>query len=224
MKGPDELTADLEKEFVSAPCIACSRDTNHKTLAKVYELWNSEEVKWDTRHRIIQCQGCFSISFSQEETCSEDSYITDDGMEYYPAKRKYYPDRITGRTKMRGYHHLPSKVAGIYDEAHASLCANRLIMTGFGIRAITEAVCRDKSISNGSLKDKIDTLKRAGYITKEGSTILHNLRFMGNEAVHELKVHKRSELEAGFDVLEHLLQGVYIIPYKAQKLPRYEQS
>lgn len=97
-------------------------------------------------------------------------------------------------------------------------------MTGFGIRAIVEAVCKDKNINNGNLKKKIDSLEEADYITKEGSLILHNLRFMGNEAAHELKVHERSELEAGLDVLEHLLQGVYIIPCKAQKLPRYEKS
>lgn len=95
-------------------------------------------------------------------------------------------------------------------------------MTGFGIRAIVEAVCNDKHIVGHNLQLKIDGLRDAGHITKAGALILHNLRFMGNEAAHELKAHERNELKAGFSVLEHLLQGVYVLPQQAKGLPRYK--
>lgn len=36
---------------------------------------------------------------------------------------------------------------------------------------------------------------------------------------HEVKPHKLSELNAAFDVIDHLLQGVYLIPAKAKELP-----
>lgn len=123
---------------------------------------------------------------------------------------------------MREHHYLPSQVASIYDETHASLCADRFIMAGFGIRAIVEAVCNDKNIAGRNLQLKIDGLRDAGHITKDGALILHNLRFMGNKAAHELKTHKRNELEAGFDVLEHLLQGVYVVPQQAKGLPQHK--
>ena len=219
MQKPTKLEISTEEESLSAPCSECDRDTNHKTLAKVYELWNSEAIDWDCNYRIIQCQGCLEVSFSKAHTNSEDMYHTEEGP-HYPIQWEYYPNRITGRGKMREHHYLPSQVASIYDETHASLCTGHFIVTGFGIRAIVEAVCNDKDIAGRNLQSKIDGLREAGHITKDGAIILHNLRFMGNEAAHELKAHRRSELEAGFDVLEHLLQGVYVIPQQAKRLPQ----
>ncbi len=42
---------------------------------------------------------------------------------------------------------------------------------------------------------------------------------MGNAAAHEMKAHTLKELNAGFDVVEYLLKGVYILPKQAENLP-----
>jgi len=133
--------------------------------------------------------------------------------------KKYFPSRIAGRSEMNGVYHLPQGVYAIYAEAHAALCAELTIMTGFGIRAIVEAVCKEQSASGRNLQEKIDSLLALGLITESGKSILHNLRFMGNAAAHEMKAHRPEELNAAFDVIEYLLQGVYVLPKTAATLP-----
>jgi hypothetical protein len=45
-------------------------------------------------------------------------------------------------------------------------------MAGFGIRAIVEAVCKDKSMTGKNLQEKINSLANDGFITTAGATIL----------------------------------------------------
>lgn len=44
---------------------------------------------------------------------------------------------------------------------------------------------------------------------------------MGNSAAHERTVHSEAQLIAGFEVLEHMLKGLYIIPGHAAALPAH---
>lgn len=62
---------------------------------------------------------------------------------------------------------------------------------------------------------KIDYLVKQGVLTTEGATILHKIRTLGNNAAHEVKPHDYVELGLALDVIDHLLQGVYILPYHA---------
>jgi len=59
-----------------------------------------------------------------------------------------------------------------------------------------------------------------GVLTKDGADILHSLRNMGNDAAHEVKPHSEVELNVAFDVVENLLENVYLLPQKAKKLPK----
>jgi hypothetical protein len=59
-----------------------------------------------------------------------------------------------------------------------------------------------------------------GVLTNDGATILHSLRNMGNDAAHEVKPHREEELKVAFDVVENLLESVYLLPLKAKKLPK----
>jgi hypothetical protein len=42
---------------------------------------------------------------------------------------------------------------------------------------------------------------------------------MGNAAAHEQRAHSPKELNAAFDVIEHLMYGVYVLPEQAGELP-----
>jgi hypothetical protein len=114
---------------------------------------------------------------------------------------------------------LSPEVHRVYQEAHAALCAELPIMAGLGVRTLVEAVCRDKKMKGRDLKEQINALQAAGFITPDGGEILNHLRQMGNAAAHEMKAHTQGEINAAFDVLEYLLQGVYVIPKLAERLP-----
>jgi hypothetical protein len=94
------------------------------------------------------------------------------------------------------------------------------ILTGIGIRAIVETVCNDRGATGANLLQKINSLVTLKLITQREATVLHDLRFMGNEAAHKVKGHKSGELNLAFDVVEHLLNTVYLLAEKTMQLPK----
>jgi hypothetical protein len=48
--------------------------------------------------------------------------------------------------------------------------------------------------------------------------ILHELRFLGNEAVHQLDRPSTKELTLAIDIIHHILDALYEIPKKAETL------
>lgn len=217
-----QSTKVLSNKNTIAPCKDCDRATRHLVLAETHTHWQDPYGDIDAwkDNQIIQCQGCLTVSYCEVSTCSEDYEHKDDGTIVLNTGYKYFPSRVTGRSEMKGLYHLPQGVYSIYLEAHASLCSELLVMAGFGIRAIVEAVCKEKSAEGKNLQIKIDSLHSLGLITESGKKILHDLRFMGNSAAHEMKAHKPEELNAAFDVVEYLLQGVYLLPKTAKNLPQ----
>jgi hypothetical protein len=69
-----------------------------------------------------------------------------------------------------------------------------------------------------NLQKRIDSLCELGVLTREGADILHALRGLGNASAHEAEAHSETDLSTAFDVVEHLLQTVYVIPKKAARL------
>jgi hypothetical protein len=223
----NQTTTTPDAQFVGASCGACNRETRHKVLADTSTHWAYDDDQVDVwvRHQIIQCQGCLTVSFRESSKCSEEfEYDERTGGMYLPETVKLFPSRISGRAVMREAHLLPHNVYRIYQEAHAALCAELGILAGLGLRSLVEAVCVDRQVTKGNLQEKIDALATAGHITAAGAKILHSLRFMGNAAAHEVKAHTPQQLNAAFDVVEHLLQGVYVLPTQAADLPSGNRS
>jgi hypothetical protein len=223
MDEPYSQETEIPDLKISAiPCGSCDRETRHKVLAETKVHWEYGQGMVDVwcNYQIVQCQGCLTISFCDISACSDDEIYEGDGTSYLPEIRKFYPSRIAGRPQMQEVQLLPFGVQQIYEEAHGALCAELQIMAGFGIRAIVEAVCKEREVRGSNLKERIDSLADAGFITPEGAKIFHHLRFMGNAAAHDMKAHAPSEMNAAFDVIEYLLQGVYVLPRQAEMLPR----
>jgi len=131
-----------------------------------------------------------------------------------------FPSRIAGRPEMQSVHELPPGVRHIYRETHRALCNEQKILPAIGIRAIVEAICQERNATGRTLEQRIEDLVTKKVITDDAAKILHSLRFMGNDAAHEVKAHTIDELAIGLHVVEHLLQGVYVMPKQAAKLPK----
>lgn len=104
-------------------------------------------------------------------------------------------------------------------------------MVAVGIRTILEGICKDKKIYKGlvpdkdgkehnrkSLEGKIYGLLQNGLISETQSSALHELRFLGNNAVHDLEEPSREELQSALDIIEHMIDDLYELPLKSQKL------
>ena len=207
-------------------CPSCDKVTSHEILRRVDTRDESPDGDiriWED-FMIIKCRGCCTVTFCIESSNTEETnWDPETNSEFLVKKHRLYPPRVAGRTEMESIYILPFGIYGVYKESHAALCSDQPILAGIGIRAIVEAICKEKGIPGRTLEKRIDGLVTKGIVTQAGADILHNLRFMGNNAAHEIKAHSIEELTTAWGVVEHLLQGVYIIPKQAAKLPKQKR-
>ena len=210
-----------ENKKISVDCGTCKRRTQHLILTDIClngneYLSESDSYDWTNEYQIIQCQGCESIVFRRTHTNSEDYHPGSNGELEYNEMEDVYPSPEEGRLTVDDDHLLPISIKRIYRETLRSLNSNHLILTGIGIRAIIETICKEKESKGKNLFAQINDLVTEGVLTKDGSEILHKLRTLGNQAAHEVKPHEHSQLTLAMDVIDHLIQGVYIIPHHAK--------
>ena len=211
------------EEELWAPCGQCAVETAHRILTRV-ELRDGTpdgDIQVWEDYLTIQCGGCKSVSFCRKSGSSEDYILDHESGEYEEVvHQEVFPSRIAGRAELERAYELPAGVYEIYRETHAALCNKQQALAGMGMRAIVEAVCKQKGATGDNLQQQIESLASLKVITPEGAEILHGVRYMGNDAAHEVRRHKEVELVVAFDVVEYLLTGVYLLPARAEKLPK----
>ncbi len=117
---------------------------------------------------------------------------------------------------MRDAHFLPYGVSQIYRETVDALASAQPILCGIGIGVLIEAVCDEQQAAGNTLQDKIDALAVMRVLSAKDAEFLHELRFLRNEAAHRAKPHTPSQLALAMDIVERLLQGVYILDARAK--------
>lgn len=214
-----EITKDASvgKE-IEAACAKCGEGTTHVVRASVTEH-NSDEpqpgcsFEWINRYEIIQCGGCKMFSFRKAQSNSEDF---DPATNSWPEVIELFPSRVKGRAPINDYGLLPVALQRIYQETLKALNSGQPVLTGIGVRAIVETVCKDQKAPGRNLKSKIDNLVAKNVLTEAGADILHKLRVLGNNAAHEVEPHDVLQLGFALDVIDNLVSSVYILPHHAK--------
>lgn len=207
----------VDKE-IQAACEKCGEGTAHVVRASIREH-NSDEpqegflFEWINHYEIIQCGGCKRFSFRKTQANSEDF---DPYTGEHPETVELFPSRVDGRPPVSDYDLLPSSLKRIYIETLKALNSEQPVLTGIGIRAIVETVCKDQQASGKDVKRKIDDLVGKHVLTRAGADILQKLRVLGNKAAHEVAPHELLQLRFAFDVIDNLVSSVYILPHHAQ--------
>ncbi len=216
-------------------CTICNRQTNQLVLQEVTKKYHEEETGWweDSAFQIIQCAGCDEISFRKlYNNAQAQSHTHEDTTD-----QELYPQRGAHSRPIKPYRGLPLSINTIYRETIDSFNGDLTLLCSVGVRAIIEAICLDKLISEGKVKDssgkervsksldgKISGLSLKGFLTPDNVDILHELRFLGNESVHKLYKPPISELALAIDIIELVLENIYIIRKKAFKLKESRES
>ncbi|MCP4640309.1 MAG: DUF4145 domain-containing protein, partial [bacterium] len=148
----------------------------------------------------------------------------DDNLEENPCteelqpNERLYPDRLGGREPMPGHDSLPVKTKRIYLETLKALNVQTPILAAIGLRALIESICLEQKTTATNLAKGIDELAQMGLLSDKQAEFLHNHRFMGNEAAHEIVAPKPEHLIAATDIAETLLKTIYILPDMAEQL------
>lgn len=197
-------------------CADCKKTTNHNVLAEHKTVSNpEEEIRWWANYQIIRCMGCDYISFRKISACEEDFNPYTGEME---ETESLYPDRLACRDPMPGYDSFPIKTKRIYLETLKALNNQAPILTAIGLRALIESICLEQETKTNNLAKKIDALAQMGLLSAKQAEFLHNHRFMGNEAAHEIIAPKPEHLVAAIDIAETLMKTIYVLPLMADQI------
>jgi Domain of unknown function (DUF4145) len=216
-------------------CTKCNRQTNQQVMKEEKIQYHGEDDGWwdKTNYQIIQCMGCDDISFRKlYNDISQQQHSDDD-----ETTQELYPQRGAHSRPIEPYRGLPTSIRTIYRETIDSYNANLTLLCGVGVRAVVEAICIDKSITSGKVKTKtggertsknldgkISGLATKGFLTVDNAEVLHELRFLGNEAVHDMTQPSIEELGLAIDIIELIIENIYMMKRKALNLQQRRAS
>lgn len=192
-------------------CRTCKGLRNHKQLYEVKRSGddNDGHFHWINSYLMIECLGCETISFLEIYGDTEMINYGDEGETDYYYDKTVYPYYLE-RDELEHTDFIPAVIRTIYKETISSFKADSKILTAGGLRAIIEATCNHLKIRKGSLEKRIDLLHQGGYLTLNESKRLHSIRFLGNDALHEIEMPKKHQLNVLLDIVNHLLSSLFI--------------
>lgn len=240
-----ELNKSQGEKF-KAFCATCKADTNHEAVQTV-DVSGSEVVRygpsendrasidWSDRYQVIKCMGCDTYSFRHRNWFSEaqEYYGPDDYSDGTTVR--LYPQRGKDVLAAKDFHNVPKNLSSIYKEVIACFNNDSPVLCAAGLRASIEGLCAANGVADGpvevkkpdgtvelkrkdNLEGKIGGLSEKGILTKKNAEILHEHRYIGNDAVHELSRPSDSDLKIAIEIVEHLFESLYEIPEKAEAL------
>ena len=207
----------IAPSVVKVPCTECGGSpTNHKILFREKRPWQDEESGENgaIEYQVCECQGCNTIRFRVD---SWDTFNLGPDNEAL-SQIRVYPERMEGQRAARPTFDYPDSVSGIYVETIKAFNAGALILSGAGLRAIVEAICIEQAVVGNNLKAKIDGLVTKELLAKPQAELLHEERFIGNAALHEMQPPSLQDIEDGLQIIEGLLNTIYTLLRHAERL------
>jgi hypothetical protein len=210
------MSTTTEIKSIKSYCDNCQGETNHEILFNKKISSGDEDYHCDTKYLTVQCRGCESVSFRQEFHDYEATYPDETDNWVHEITVTLYPQPLKNHKAFREQYLLPVQIRTVYNETLEALKSNCFLLAGVGFRAVVEAVCIDKAITGRNLETKITNLSKNRFITDKEADRLHAVRFMGNDSVHEMSVPTEKALYVVLEIIDHLINNLYIIDHHAK--------
>ncbi|MCP9760420.1 DUF4145 domain-containing protein [Aquitalea sp. S1-19] len=199
----------MSKSPIITPCSSCNRDTRQDVINENIDSFH--DYRMDTHYQIIACRGCETKSFRIITYYIEDAYQISDNEWDVPKDFETYPKTLPNHQSIQDIDRVPDVVRNIYQESIEAIKVKSNILGGIGLRATIEAICNEQKIIGRTLETRIDKLKKAGLVSIMDADRLHAIRFLGNDAAHEIQSPDIYKLLAALKVIEHLITNLYIL-------------
>jgi hypothetical protein len=181
---------------------------------------------WEiTDFELLQCLGCETPTLRRSYLFSENLDMVQINGEW-EARPEYtfWPKTGYRNLKLKPTPHAPPNVKRIYRETIEAYNQELQTLCAAGVRAIMEAVCKEKLISGEDLKERIDKLKENRLVTEDLAEALHENRLLGNDALHDSILFGDTELQTAIELIEALLEGIYETKNKKEILKALRES
>ena len=218
---------ESSEKVVQVLCSACKQAfNNHRVLKEIVRNYADGPGEPSTEqefHRFVECMGCSSLKYVVSRQRLDYGY--EDG----EFDIKVYPDGPLSKAQRHVVMHLdgaelPDAVLKMYTETVGAINAGVRTLAAGGLRATVEAICRDGGANSKTLQGKIDKLIEIPMFAPIAADPIHEGRHLGNAALHDMKTPSNDSLEDALVIVEALINAVYVLPVKADRLKRLRGS
>jgi len=211
-------------EIIYSDCRACCRPTRHDILWGHEQYDDPEDYHESYQWQVVQCRGCNTVGFRLQNDDYEQISVDADGDVHHTITITTFPRVLSNHVGLSGIYWVPSLIAKVYRQTLSAYGEKAYVLASIGLRATIEAVCNHLKISGANLEKRIDQLFKGGYVSNEDKKRLHAIRFLGNDAAHEVKEPTEADLRVALEIVEHLLNSVFILTRKAKSLQTIIES
>jgi len=174
------------------------------------QVWN--------HYKIVKCMGCNAVRFRESYFCTEDLDPETGNPEECGVR--IYQEEGDSKYQPTIHEQIPEDIKKIYLETIKCFNAGANTLAGGGLRATVEAICKDQKVAGDSLRKRIDALVQQGVLAKTQAGLLHEERYIGNEALHEMKTPTDQDIIDGLAIVEGLMKTIYVLPIHADRLKK----
>jgi hypothetical protein len=164
-------------------------------------------INWTDTYEMLECCGCETVTMRHTYWFSENPEL----------EIKYYPPPIS-RPKPSWKIKLPLDLRTLLDEVYAALHLDSRRLVAMGARTLMDMVLLDKVGDQGSFKEKLERMEKGGYVSQKNRSFLVAALDAGSAAAHRGFSPKRDDIERIMDIVENLLQAVYVLHGAADEL------
>lgn len=193
-------------------CNACGHETRHSSKGQ-HRVSGQDliedygPVEYENRYEILECLGCESVVFRRvswfEPTDQETVTL--------------YPPPIS-RPAPRWKDKLPTDLGELLDEIYKALQADSPRLALMGARTAVDMVILQKVGDAGTFQQKLEAIEQQGFVGRKNREFLSAALEAGNAAVHRGHVADPEEVNHVMDIVENLLEAVYVLEGAAESL------
>jgi hypothetical protein len=211
------MTPNLKK--IKLHCNGCLGERWHSVRHFVQKIHTENDIdeyiyEETCKYRLAECDGCEHISLHMEWRSSSHS---DWVISQWPPKmsrRKpkwmidlFFSDNVSNPLKQE-----------FFNEIYTSLESNNLRLAVLGIRALLEHVMIDSVGDHNSFENNLKKMHENGFISKLQKEAIEPIIEAGHASMHRGFKASAVEVEACLDVVENLIESIYISNVKSAKL------
>lgn len=223
-----KTAADRVNKIVDAPCPSCGGVRSHTIRGAYDSSWDvgQGEMHGGAEHDLLECNGCHTGVYRCKSWSTEEP--GGPATEYFPS---IISDRDLRKPKDFDYLTYGTPVETVYRQTITAFNQELRTLAGAGVRLLIEGICNEQKIAKGPVTDKngktkslknlegrINGMVEQGLIAKRQAATLHEIRFLGNDAAHDLDNPSREVLRNAIEIVEHVMAQVYEQPEQAKRL------
>lgn len=201
--------------ITKAHCNSCGHATKHHILFAHLTKDEHDEfgVLATAAYELLECCGCELVCLRETSWWApeDETRIT------------IYPPRLARRTPDWQFR-LPMSIRAVLQEVYTALHANSLRLAMMGARAILDLTALDRVGDQGHFKAALQALNAAGVISAKAVDVLYAAFDAGSAAAHRGHEPSLREVTSVIDIIENLLQAVYVLNRVAESLKKKTPS